>query len=119
MDRISGKRKKRLKRKKSIRKKISGTADRPRMSVFKSNKHMYVQIINDLAGQTITSASNLEKDNRGLGKSVADAAKLGEIIGARLKEKKVKQVVFDRNGYPFHGIVKAIADGARKAGIEF
>ena len=80
---------------------------------------MYVQAVDDVAGRTLVSASNLEKENRDLRRCVEDAAKLGEIIGDRLKKHKVKEVVFDRNGYSYHGIVKAIADGARKAGIRF
>ena len=119
MNRIDDKRRKRLKRKRSIRKRITGSTERPRMSVFRSNRHMYVQVIDDSRGHTIASASNLEKENRGLKTCTDDALKLGEIIGNRLKEQKVTEVVFDRNGYPYHGIVKGIAEGTRKAGIKF
>ncbi|MBI9101274.1 MAG: 50S ribosomal protein L18 [Spirochaetales bacterium] len=111
------KRKRRLKRKKSIRKSINGTADRPRMSVFRSNKKIYVQVIDDIAGKTLVSASNLEKENSSLKLNVADAEKIGSLVGERLKEKKIDKVVFDRNGYLYHGVVKAVAEGARKAGI--
>jgi len=119
MKRIEDKNKRRRRRKGHIRKQISGTLERPRMSVYRSNKKMYIQVFDDVAGNTIVSASTLENENRGLKNNVEDAAKLGEIIGSRLKEKKISRVVFDRNGYLYHGIVKAIADGARKAGIDF
>lgn len=113
------KRKRRLKRKKSIRKNITGTADKPRMSIFRSNKRVYVQVIDDIAGATIVSASSLEKDNSSLKLNVESAEKIGALIGERLKEKKIDNVVFDRNGYLYHGVVKAVAEGARKAGIRF
>ena len=110
---------KRLKRKIHIRKRIAGTSVRPRMSVFKSNRSMYIQVIDDSVGGTLASASTLEKDLKDIKKDVEGAAKLGEIMGKRLLEKNITTVVFDRNGYLYHGIVKAIADGARKAGIQF
>ena len=80
-------------------------------------RHIYVQVIDDQSGTTIAFANNLEKDNKGIPSTVEGAAKLGELIGARLLEKKITNVVFDRNGYVYHGKVKAIADGARKSGI--
>ena len=89
------------------------------MTVFRSNYHMYVQVIDDMAGRTLASASTVEADLRELRNTVANAEKLGEIIGKRLLEKNIDSVVFDRNGYIYHGIVKGIADGARKAGIKF
>ncbi len=110
---------KRLKRKIHIRKKISGSGERPRMSVFRSNKHLYVQVIDDTKGVTLAAISTLEKEYSALKNRVEDAAKLGEAMGKRLKEKNIDKVVFDRNGFLYHGIVKAIADGARKAGVEF
>jgi large subunit ribosomal protein L18 len=119
MNRILDKQRKRAKRKVHIRKRISGTAQRPRMSVYRSNNRMYVQVIDDVAGHTLASASTLEKELSSLKNNVEDAAKLGEIIGKRLLEKKIDTVVFDRNGFLFHGIVKGIADGARKAGVKF
>ena len=119
MKKLTEKSKRRNRRKKHIRKRISGTTDRPRMTVYKSNKNMYVQVIDDTEGKSIASASNIEKQNRNLKKCVADAEKLGEIIGNRLKEKNINSVVFDRNGYIYHGIIKAIADGTRKTGIQF
>jgi large subunit ribosomal protein L18 len=119
MNRVLDKQRKRAKRKVHIRKHISGTEAKPRMTVFRSNSHMYVQVIDDVAGHTLVSASSMEAELRELKNTVADAAKLGEVIGKRLLEKNIDSVVFDRNGYLFHGIVKSIADGARKAGIKF
>lgn len=110
---------KRLKRKIHIRKCISGTAERPRMSVFRSNRSLYIQVIDDTVGKTIASASTLEKDLKDIKRNVEGAEKLGEIMGKKLLEKNITTVVFDRNGYLYHGIVKAMADGARKAGIQF
>ena len=117
MKKLIEKANRRVRRKKHIKKTVQGTADRPRLSVFKSSKYLYVQVIDDQSGKTIAYANNLEKDNRGLASNVEGAAKLGELIGERLKEKKITRVVFDRNGYIYHGKVKAIADGARKSGI--
>ena len=119
MRKIIDTRRKRLKRKASIRKKIHGTPERPRMTVYKSNAYTYVQVIDDDAGRTLAAASNLEKDQRAIGNTVAALAKLGELIGERLKARKITSVVFDRNGYRYNGKVKAIAEGARKAGISF
>jgi large subunit ribosomal protein L18 len=110
---------KRFKRKVHIRKKISGTAERPRMTVTRSNRSISIQIIDDTKGHTLASASTLEKDLRGLRANVAGAGQLGEVMGKRLLEKNIKTVVFDRNGYLYHGLIKALADGTRKAGIEF
>ena len=110
---------KRLKRKVHIRKRISGTAERPRMTVTKSNRRLSIQIIDDTRGHTLASASTLEKDLQNIKTTVAGAAQLGEVMGKRLLEKNIKSVVFDRNGYLYHGIVKALADGARKAGVQF
>jgi large subunit ribosomal protein L18 len=110
---------KRLKRKIHIRKRISGSAERPRMTVFKSNRSLSIQIIDDDKGHTLASASTLEKDLRSIKINVEGAGKLGEIMGKRLLDKDIKTVVFDRSGYLYHGVVKAVADGARKAGIQF
>ena len=110
---------KRLKRKVHIRKTLSGTPERPRMTVFKSNRSLSIQIIDDTKGYTLASASTLEKDLKGIKATVAGAAQLGEVMGKRLLEKNIKTVVFDRNGYLYHGQVKAIADGTRKAGVQF
>lgn len=106
-------------RKLHIRKSISGTAERPRLTVFKSNKYLYVQAIDDEAGITLVAASTLEKELRGLKPNIENGTKLGELIGARLGEKKIDSILFDRSGYRYHGVVKAIADGTRKAGIKF
>jgi len=110
---------KRLRRKVHIRKRVSGTAERPRMTVTKSNRRLSVQIIDDDKGHTLVSASSLEKELKNIKATVAGAGQLGEIIGKRLLERNIKTVVFDRNGYLYHGIVKALADGTRKAGISF
>jgi large subunit ribosomal protein L18 len=110
---------KRLRRKIHIRKGISGTLERPRMTVTRSNRNLSVQVIDDTKGHTLVSASSLEKDLKNIKATVAGAAQLGEIVGKRLLEKNIKTIVFDRNGYLYHGIVKALADGARKAGINF
>jgi large subunit ribosomal protein L18 len=110
---------KRLKRKVHVRKQISGTAERPRMTVTRSNRSLSIQIIDDIKGCTLASASTLEKDLRTIKANTEGAAQLGEVLGKRLLEKNIKAVVFDRNGYLYHGLVKAMADGARKAGIQF
>ena len=105
-----------------IRKKVSGTADRPRLAVHYSNKNIYAQIIDDGQGETLVSASTLEKDLRASLKTGADraaAAKVGALIAARAKAKDIGEVVFDRGGYQFHGRVKALADSAREAGLKF
>jgi large subunit ribosomal protein L18 len=110
---------KRLKRKVHIRKSISGTAERPRMTVTRSNRSLSIQIIDDTKGHTLVSASTLEKDLRNIKATVEGAGQLGEVMGKRLLEKNIKTVVFDRNGYLYHGVIKALADGTRKAGIQF
>ena len=116
---MNDKNRKRLHRKIHIRKSVYGTDERPRMSVTRSNKNISVQVINDDEGKTLASISTMEKEFASLKPNIEDAAKLGEALGARLKDKKISKVVFDRNGYLYHGVVKALADGARKAGIEF
>ena len=110
---------KRLKRKIHIRKRVSGTPERPRLTVTRSNRRLSVQVVDDTKGHTLASASTLEKDLRGIKPTVAGAAQFGEIVGKRLLEKNIKTVVFDRNGYLYHGVVKALADGTRKAGVQF
>lgn len=105
-----------------IRKKMSGTMDCPRLAVFKSNSYVYAQVINDKTGETIVSASSLEKEFRDKfgGKLNLEVAKtIGKTVGERAKAKGVKAVVFDRGGYIYHGRVKSLADGAREAGLEF
>lgn len=115
---LNDKDRKRLHRKVHIRKTLSGTTERPRMTVTRSNKNLYVQVINDDEGKTLASISTMEKTFATLKPTVETGTKLGEELGKRLKDKKIAKVVFDRNGYLYHGVVKAIADGARKAGIE-
>lgn len=116
---MNDKNRKRLHRKIHIRKSIYGTAERPRMTVTRSNKNLSVQVIDDDAGNTLVSISTLEKEFANVKPNTEGAAKLGEALGARLKDKKITKVVFDRNGYLYHGVVQALADGTRKAGIEF
>jgi large subunit ribosomal protein L18 len=110
---------KRFKRKIHIRKRIFGTAQKPRMSVFRSNRSISVQLIDDEKAATLVAVSTLEKELRNIKCTLAGAAQLGEIAGKRCLEKSIKTVVFDRNGYLYHGKVKALADGARKVGLEF
>ena len=119
MKRVEEKGKRRKRRKKHIRKSIFGTAVKPRMTVYRSAKNMYVQVIDDNAGNTIASVSTMEESFKDLKNNVDNAGKLGAAIGEKLKAKKISAVVFDRNGYLYHGIVKGIADGARKTGIKF
>lgn len=116
---LNDKDRKRLKRKIHIRKRLHGTAERPRMTVTRSNCNLYMQIIDDDAGRTLASISTLEKEFASLKPNTDGAAKLGEEFGKRILDKNIKTVVFDRNGYLYHGVVKALADGARKAGVEF
>ena len=111
----------RYRRKGAIRKKISGTAERPRLSVFRSLNHIYVQAIDDTNNKVLAAASDSGKNAGDMdGKKKAERAELvGQAIGAKLLEQSVKSVVFDRNGFIYHGRVKALAEGARKAGLQF
>ncbi len=112
----------RVKRALGVRKRISGSAARPRLSVFRSAKHIYVQAIDDDSGKTVAAASTQDKQLKGgmAGmKKVDQAKKVGELLAQRLKEAGVESVVFDRNGFRFHGRVAAVASGAREAGIQF
>lgn len=103
-----------------IRKKVSGTGERPRLSVFRSNTNIYAQIIDDLKGVTLASASSLElSEAKRENTNIADAAEVGKKVAERAKEAGVTKVVFDRNGYLYHGKVKALADGAREGGLQF
>ncbi len=104
-----------------VRKKVRGTAARPRLAVFRSNRHIYAQVIDDVAGRTLASASTMEPSVRGAGSTgtVAAAKAVGERVGERAKEAGVATVVFDRGGFKYHGRVAAVADGARGAGLEF
>ncbi len=108
----------RLKKKLRIRKKITGSTEKPRLCVFRSAKHIYAQLIDDTNGKTLVSASTLEVEGvKGANKN--SAQKIGETIAKRAIEKNIKTVTFDRNGYLYHGRVKSLADGARAAGLEF
>ena len=104
-----------------IREKMSGTAERPRLNVYRSLNHIYTQLIDDLNGVTIVSASSFGKksDDKKYGGNVVAAAAVGKLIAERAKEKGIKKVVFDRGGYLYHGRIKALADAAREAGLEF
>ena len=106
-------------RHKRVRKKISGTAERPRLCVFRSNSNIYVQIIDDVAGNTLVSASTLDKEIK-TKKSNKEAAKeVGTLIAKRAIDKKITEVVFDRSGYIYHGVVKELAEAARENGLKF
>jgi large subunit ribosomal protein L18 len=107
----------RLRRKKHIRKTVRGTAAKPRLVVFRSAKHMYAQIVDDVSGTTLASASSLKLDDYGGNKGAASA--VGKLVAERAKEASVSAVVFDRNGFKYHGRVAALADAAREAGLEF
>jgi large subunit ribosomal protein L18 len=110
----------RKKRHARVRSKLSGTQARPRLNVFRSNKHIYAQLIDDVNGVTIANASTLDKElNLDSASNVDAAVKIGELIAKRAVEKGVKAVVFDRGGYLYHGRVKALADAARENGLEF
>ncbi len=104
---------------KRIRRKLAGTTARPRLAVFRSVEHIYAQVIDDAQGQTIVSASSLDKGSKTNGGNVAAAKAIGKLVAERAKEKGIKSVVFDRGGYQYHGRVKALADAAREAGLEF
>src|ERR1019366_6145888 len=107
---------------KRIRRKLSGTAARPRLAVFRSEAHIYAQVIDDVAGAAGVSASTVDKSAKGglaKGGNVAAAKAIGKLVAERAKEKGIKSVVFDRGGYQYHGRVKALADAARAAGLEF
>jgi large subunit ribosomal protein L18 len=112
----------RERRKLRIRRKISGTSDKPRLSVFRSAKHIYAQVVDDVAGQTLAHASTLSRDVRGevTEANKQDAAKkVGAAIAKMLLAKGISKIVFDRNGYLYHGRVRALADAAREAGLKF
>ena len=106
-------------RHKRVRTKISGTADRPRLSVFRSNKGIYVQVIDDVAAKTLVSASTLDKEVKTKASNIEAAKEVGELIAKRAIKAGIKTVVFDRGGYIYHGKIKALAEAAREAGLEF
>ena len=109
----------RLNRHKRVRGKISGTAECPRLNVFRSTKNIYAQIIDDVKGVTLVAASSLDKEFNGNGGNKEAARKVGELIAKRAAEKGISQVVFDRGGYIVHGRVKELAEGAREGGLKF
>jgi large subunit ribosomal protein L18 len=109
----------RLKRHKRIRSRISGTAERPRLSIFRSNKNIYAQLIDDVAGVTLASASTLDKAVSADDNKMDQAASVGKAIAEAAAKKNIKNVVFDRSGYLYHGRVQALAEAARENGLEF
>lgn len=116
-NKTSNKSNKRLKNKARIRKKVDGSSERPRLAVFRSGKHMYAQIVDDATGKTLASYSTLEGEMKT--KNLESSKKVGAELAKRALAKNIKSVVFDRSGYVFHGRVKAVADGAREAGLSF
>ena len=109
----------RLRIHKRIRSRVAGTAQRPRLAVFRSTNHIYAQVINDADGRTLVAAASTEKDLRGKGGNVDGAKLIGKTVADRAKSKGINKVVFDRGGYLYHGRIKALADAAREAGLEF
>ncbi len=109
----------RLHRHKRVRAKVSGTPERPRLNVFRSETNIYAQLIDDAAGRTLVSASSLDKSIEGRGSNKEAAKKVGQAIAERAKAKGITTVVFDRGGYVYHGRVQALAEGAREGGLEF
>ena len=102
-----------------VRRKISGTADRPRLCVYRSNTNIYAQIIDDVAGNTLVSASTLDKEVKTKHANKDAAKEVGTLIAKRATEKNIKSIVFDRSGYIYHGVVKELAEAAREGGLEF
>jgi large subunit ribosomal protein L18 len=102
-----------------LRKHISGEAERPRLAVYRSLKHIYAQVIDDRAGHTLAAASTEDKDLKGTSANVEGAKKVGELLAKRAKEAGIENVVFDRGGYRYHGRVKSLAEGAREGGLKF
>ena len=119
MNRMTIKRVRRARRKQGIRKELLGVPERPRLSVFRSLNHVYAQVIDDLSGKTLASASTRDKGFADKGAKMAEASAVGKLVAQRAKEKGVSKVVFDRNGYLYHGRIKALAEAAREAGLEF
>jgi len=122
MGRLELKQQTRLKRKKRIRKKINGTSERPRLCVFRSAKHIYAQVVDDSTGRTLAAAGSVEekiKAQSELKGKIPIASLVGQSVGERAIKQGVQKVVFDRNGFLYHGRIKAVSDGARKAGLSF
>ena len=112
------KRKSRQRRHKRVRKRIHGAAERPRLAVYRSNRHIYVQLVDDVEGRTLAAASSLEEDTRGGGDKKDVAKRVGELIAKRAREAGVERAVFDRGGRLFHGRVRSVAEGAREGGLQ-
>ena len=110
---------KRNRRHARVRTKVSGTAERPRLCVYRSNTNLYAQIIDDVAGNTLVSASTLDKEVKTKKANIAAAKEVGALIAKRAEAKKIKTVVYDRGGYIYHGIIKELAEAAREGGLEF
>ena len=108
----------RLRIHKRIRRRVAGTGERPRLAVFRSVKHIYAQVIDDTKGHTVVAASTTEADEKN-GGNLAGAKSIGKLVAERAKDKGIKAVVFDRGGYQYHGRIKALAEAARAAGLEF
>jgi large subunit ribosomal protein L18 len=122
MDKQLSRRELRQKRHQRVRTKVRGVPDRPRLSIFRSLHHVYAQVIDDVAGRTLASASSTDEDlrkNHKSGSSAAAAAAVGKTIAQRAREKGIESVVFDRGGFPYHGRIKAVAEAAREAGLKF
>jgi len=123
MNRMAKKQTRRLARKAHIRKRVNGTSERPRLTVFRSHKNIYAQIIDDAAGRTLVAASSMERPMREeFGEhrcNKAAATKVGQTLAAKATQAGIRKVVFDRNGYPFHGRIRELAEAARKSGLEF
>ena len=116
---MTGKLSRRDRIKKGIRKRLSGSSERPRLSVYRSNKGIYAQIIDDVTGKTIVSASSLSKDFNATGTKSEQSIAVGKAVAAKAVAAGIKDVVFDRNGYLYHGRVKSLAEGAREGGLNF
>ncbi|NQV05396.1 50S ribosomal protein L18 [bacterium] len=102
-----------------LRKRMRGTSEAPRLAVFRSNRHIYAQVIDDIAGHTVAAASSIESGVEGTSLTVATASEVGKLVAVRAKDAGVSKVVFDRGGFAYHGRVKALADSAREEGLEF
>jgi large subunit ribosomal protein L18 len=113
----AGKREARLRRRRRVRKRVSGTPTRPRLAVYRSNRHIYAQLVDDLSGRTLTAASSLDSAAGASGGKVQRAKAVGELIATRAKEAGIEEAVFDRGGFLFHGRVRELAEGAREGGL--
>ena len=109
----------RVRRHLRVRKKVSGTSERPRLAIFRSEKNIYAQIIDDVSATTLVAASSLDKEFEGIGSNKEAAKLVGQLIGKKALEKRIKIVVFDRGGFVYHGRIQNLAEGAREAGLEF